>query len=140
MPKDVSNALSGIKDYFSNNPDAMNALIGGGAGLLGGGLLGYLKADKNESSADDIFGHALLGAGAGAGLGYGANSLGRMIANTDYYKNMRDSIGDNIVSGYLEDAPGRAINTVKNYGTSLFSPVNSALKKILPAMSNATRA
>jgi len=114
MPEGISDAWSGLKDYFSNNPDAMNALIGGGAGAIGGGLLGYLKSDKNESSAGDIFGHALLGAGAGAGAGYGANRLGEMVANSDWYKNMRDSIIDKNLEGFAKDAPGRLWDWGKN--------------------------
>jgi hypothetical protein len=85
----ISDAWSGIKDYFKNNPDAMNALIGAGVGAGFGGLGGYLKADKNESSIGDIFGHALAGATVGGGLGYGARSLGGMVSNSDLYKNLQ---------------------------------------------------
>ena len=161
MPEGISDAWSGIKDYFSNNPDAMNALIGGGAGLLGGGLLGYLKSDKNESSADDIFGHALLGGGAGAGLGYGANRIGSMVADSDWYKNMRNNMGDDLVQGYVGDLPGRIFEGAKDYGSSAWNkakdffgygganpaglpslnPANDILQKIEPTtLPNVTRA
>ena len=93
IPKAISDTWKNVQDSLT--PDQMNALVGGGVGALGGGLLGYLKpTGKGGSSAGNVFGHALLGAGAGAGLGYNAANIGNAVVGSDWWKNQRARLGN----------------------------------------------
>ena len=52
-----------------SSPTTRNALIGGGVGALGGGVLGALDEGDDESRASRILRNALIGGGLGAGIG-----------------------------------------------------------------------
>ncbi|NBQ67437.1 MAG: hypothetical protein EBU46_00865 [Nitrosomonadaceae bacterium] len=76
-----------------------NALIGGGLGALGGGLVGALSADetKGQSKWQRGFGGALAGGGLGALAGSGMNAASQFDKTKELANQMQIHAGRNIL-------------------------------------------